>query len=264
MLFIGSVMMGAIVFMAVFANLFPGDPMTMVPTKRLAPAGGEYPLGTDALGRDVLARTVHGARVSLMVGLLTAFLAIAVGLVIGLISGYFRRLDGIIMRVMDSLMAIPTILLAISLVAITQASVSTVIIAIAVPEVPRVVRLVRSIVLGVRDLPYVEAAVACGSGHVKTIVRHILPSTVGPLIVQGAYVCANSILLESALSFLGAGSPPDIPSWGNMIASSRLYLSIAPWTIFAPGICLALTILSVNLVGDGLRDRLDPQLSRRM
>jgi peptide/nickel transport system permease protein len=260
----GAVILFAFAALAVAAPWLPGDPLTMVPSRRLLPPGAGFPFGTDSLGRDVLARTIHGARVSLLVGFLVAACSIALGLAIGLIAGAVRKADGPVMRLMDALMAIPAILLAIALVSLTRASVATVVIAITVPEVPRVVRLVRSVVLSVRDLPYVEAAIAGGARLPKIILRHILPSTVPPLIVQATYICASAILVEATLSFLGAGSPPDIPSWGNMIASSRLYLERAPWTIFCPGIALALVVLAVNLVGDGLRDRLDPRLARRM
>ena len=221
-------------------------------------------MGTDSLGRDIFARTVHGARISLLVGLTVAIISVFSGLVIGLLAGYFNRVDAVVMRVMDGVMAIPAILLAIALVALLGASVKVVIIAIAIPEIPRVTRLVRSVVLSVRDLPYVEAARSNGTRVAKLLRRHILPSTAAPLIVQGTFICASAILTEAGLSFLGAGTPPEIPTWGNMIASSRLYLQIAPWTIFAPGICLALVVLAVNLLGDGLRDRLDPRISRRM
>lgn len=261
---LGVVLLAVILLSALFAPWLVGDPITMAPSQRLAAPDVRYPLGTDAFGRDVMARTFFGARVSLLVGVSVATMAIIVGLALGLTAGYIRFVEAPIMRVMDGLMAIPTMLLAISLISLTRASVSTVIIAVAVPEVPRVVRLVRSIVLTVREQPYVEAALSGGASTLKIILRHILPSTVGPLIVQASYVCASAILIEAALSFLGAGSPPEIPSWGNMIASSRLYLGRAPWTIFAPGIALALTVLAVNLVGDGLRDRLDPRLARRM
>jgi peptide/nickel transport system permease protein len=212
----------------------------------------------------VFARTVHGARVSLFVGISVAAMSISCGLFVGLMSGYFRKVDAVVMRLMDGLMAIPAILLAIALVALTRASVATVIVAITIPEIPRVVRLVRAVVLSVREAPYVEAAVAGGTPVWKIIARHILPNTIAPLIVQATYICASAILIEAALSFLGAGTPPEIPTWGNMIAQSRLFLSRAPWTIFAPGIALALVVLAVNLLGDGLRDRLDPRLARRM
>ena len=181
-----------------------------------------------------------------------------------MLAGYFRTADAIVMRIMDGLMAIPAILLAIAMVSLSRASLLVVIIAITIPEIPRVVRLVRSVVLSVREQPFVEAAIAGGAPTWKILLRHIMPSTFPPLIVQATYVCASAILIEASLSFLGAGTPPEIPTWGNMVSSSRLFLSRAPWTIFAPGLALALVVLAVNLVGDGLRDRLDPRLARRM
>jgi len=193
-----------------------------------------------------------------------AAVAILFGVLVGLASGFYRRLDGIVMRVMDGLMAIPPILLAIALVALTKASVEIVIVAIAIPEIPRVVRLVRSVVLTVREQPYVDAAIASGTRTAKILFRHILPNTIAPLIVQATYVIASAVITEAALSFLGAGVPPEIPTWGNMIAEARLFLQIAPWPIFFPGLCLAILVLAVNLLGDGLRDRLDPRIARRM
>ncbi len=263
-LVVGAVILAAFVALALAAPWLPGDPLTMTPARRLSPPGNGFLLGTDALGRDVLARTIHGARVSLLVGFLVATFSVTIGLAIGLIAGSIRRADAPLMRLMDALMAIPAILLAIALVSLTRASVTTVVIAITIPEVPRVVRLVRSVVLGVREQPFVEAAIAGGARLPRIILRHILPSTIPPLIVQATYICASAILVEATLSFLGAGSPPEIPSWGNMIASSRLYLARAPWTIFSPGLALALVVLAVNLVGDGLRDHLDPRLARRL
>ena len=260
----GGVLLALVALVALAAPLVPGDPLTMKPAERLRPPSAANWLGTDNLGRDVFSRTVHGARVSLFVGLSVATFSVALGLLIGLLSGYFRRVDAVVMRLMDGLMAIPAILLAIALVALTRASVLTVIVAITIPEVPRVVRLVRSVVLSVREAPYVEAAIAGGTPVWKILLRHILPSTVSPLIVQATYICASAILIEAALSFLGAGTPPEIPTWGNMIAQSRLFLSRAPWTIFSPGVALAVVVLAVNLLGDGLRDRLDPRLARRM
>jgi peptide/nickel transport system permease protein len=260
----GGAMLALIALVALAAPLIPGDPITMRPAERLRPPSASNWLGTDNLGRDVFSRTVHGARVSLFVGLSVAVFSVALGLLVGLLAGYFRRVDAVVMRLMDGLMAIPAILLAIALVALTRASVMTVIVAITIPEVPRVVRLVRSVVLSVREAPYVEAAIAGGTPVWKILVRHILPSTVPPLIVQATYICASAILIEAALSFLGAGTPPEIPTWGNMIAQSRLFLSRAPWTIFSPGVALAVVVLAVNLLGDGLRDRLDPRLARRM
>jgi peptide/nickel transport system permease protein len=260
----GATILGLISLLAITAPLFAGDAITMQPALRLRPPSEINLLGTDHLGRDVFSRTIYGARVSLFVGISVAAMSISCGLFIGLMSGYFRRVDAVVMRLMDGLMAIPAILLAIALVALTRASVATVIVAITIPEVPRVVRLVRAVVLSVREAPYVEAAVAGGTPTWKILTRHILPNTVAPLIVQATYICASAILIEAALSFLGAGTPPEIPTWGNMIAQSRLFLSRAPWTIFAPGIALALVVLAVNLLGDGLRDRLDPRLARRM
>lgn len=260
----GALILIVMALLALLAPLIAGDPLRMQPAQRLRPPSAVNWLGTDSLGRDVFARTVYGARVSLLVGLTVAFLSVGIGLMIGLLAGFFRTADTIVMRFMDGLMAIPAILLAIALVSLTRASVTTVIVAIMIPEIPRVVRLVRSVVLSVREAPYVEAAVAGGAPTWKILLRHIMPSTFPPLIVQATYICASAILIEASLSFLGAGTPPDIPTWGNMVASSRLFLSRAPWTIFAPGLALALVVLAVNLVGDGLRDRLDPRLARRM
>jgi peptide/nickel transport system permease protein len=261
---LGAAILVFMAMAAILAPLFAGDALTMQPANRLKPPSAENWFGTDNLGRDVFARTVYGARISLLVGLSVAAVSVVLGLAIGLAAGNSRRLDGLIMRVMDGIMAIPSILLAIALVSLSRASVGIVIAAIVIPEVPRVVRLVRSVVLSVREQPFVEAAISGGSRRIKILIRHILPSTVAPLIVQATYICASAILVESGLSFLGAGTPPEIPTWGNMIASSRLYLARAPWTIFFPGICLAIVVLAVNLLGDGLRDRLDPRLARRM
>jgi peptide/nickel transport system permease protein len=261
---IGALLLLFMAIVALMAPLIAGDPQFMVPANRLRPPSAEHWFGTDPLGRDVFARAVYGARISLVVGLSVAMVSVSIGLFIGLAAGYFRRLDNVLMRVMDGLMAIPAILLAIALVSLNRASVGIVIVAIAIPEIPRVVRLVRSVVLTTREQPYVEAAIGGGSRSGKIILRHILPSTVAPLIVQATYITASAILVEAGLSFLGAGVPPEIATWGNMIASSRLLLARAPWTIFFPGACLAIVILAVNLLGDGLRDRLDPRLARRM
>jgi peptide/nickel transport system permease protein len=261
-LVIGGTVIAVMVLMAVAAPLFAGDPLAMNPMNRLRPPSAQHWFGTDTLGRDVFARTVFGARISLFVGLSVAVGAVGGGLVIGLLCGFYRRTEAVVMRLMDGLMAIPAILLAIALVSLWQGGVPVVILAILIPELPRDVRLVRSIVLGVRERPYVEAAIAGGARTSKILRRHILPSTIAPLTVQGTYVCASAILVEAGLSFLGAGIPPSIPTWGNMIAGSELYLALAPWTIFCPGIALAVLVLAVNLLGDGLRDWLDPRLAR--
>jgi peptide/nickel transport system permease protein len=221
-------------------------------------------MGTDTLGRDLYSRVIHGARVSLIIGLTVAVLSITVGLVIGLVSGYIRWLDALVMRVMDGLMAIPAILLAIALVSLWGGGLLTVIIAIAIPEMPRVVRLVRSIVLSIREEPYVEAAVALGTPAGKIMFGHILPNTVAPLLVQGTYICAFAVLLEAILSFLGVGLPPDIPTWGNIMAEGRVQFVAYPHNVFFPGIFLAATVLAVNILGDGLRDTLDPKLAKRV
>ena len=221
-------------------------------------------MGTDSLGRDVYSRVLYGTRVSLAIGISVALCAIAIGVVIGLVSGYVRWADGIIMRIMDGLMAIPGILLAIALVSIWRAGLITVIFAIVVPDVPRVVRLVRSIVLTVREEPYVEGAISVGTPTWTLMFRHILPNTVAPLIVQGTFIAAAAILAEAALSFLGIGIPPEIPSWGNIMAEGRTLFRVFPHNILYPGIFLAITVLAINIVGDGLRDTLDPKMSKKV
>jgi peptide/nickel transport system permease protein len=223
-----------------------------------------YRMGTDSLGRDIYSRVIYGARVSLIIGAAVSIVSIALGLLIGLATGYIRWLDAIVMRLMDGLMAIPAILLAIALVSLFRAGLMSVIVAIIVPEIPRVVRLVRSIVLSVREEPYVEAAICAGTPTHLLLFRHVLPNTIPALIVQGTFICANAILIEAILSFLGIGIPPETPTWGNIMAEGRGLFRIYPHNIFFPGICLAFTVLAVNVLGDGLRDRLDPKLARRV
>jgi peptide/nickel transport system permease protein len=232
------------------------DPSSLRPITRLREPGGEFWFGTDQYGRDVYSRTLYGGRISLMVGVIVGVASLAFGILIGLVTGYYRRLDRIVMRVMDGLMAIPAILLALALMALLKASVRNVIIALVIPEIPRVVRVVRASVLSLREQTMVEAARALGAEAPRILRVYILPALVAPLIVQGTYVCASAMLFEAYLSFLGAGTPPNIPSWGNIMAEGRAYVQRAFWIILFPGAFLAATVLAVNLVGDGLRDLL--------
>jgi peptide/nickel transport system permease protein len=262
---IASLILLAIVLIAVAAPIVATtDPILIHPMERLRPGSLQHWFGTDALGRDVYARVVYGARTSLIVGTFAAAASIAFGLAIGIIAGYFRMADLIIMRVMDGVMAIPSIVLAVALVAISGASLTTVLVAIAVPEIPRVVRLVRGVILNLRGEPYVEAAISLGTPAPLLLIRHMIPNTMAPLIVQSSFVLASAILTEAALSFLGVGLPPEIPSWGNIMSEGRKYFQLYPGLIFIPGAFLAVTVLSVNLIGDALRDALDPKMAKRL
>ncbi|HIN16733.1 MAG TPA: ABC transporter permease [Gammaproteobacteria bacterium] len=261
---IGALLLLMMLIIALLASHLTPDPMKLNPIKRLRVPGEGMLFGTDMYGRDVFARTLHGSRISLLVGLSAAAVSTLFGLTIGLMAGYNRLFDTIVMRFMDGIMAIPSILLAIALVSLTGASVGIVIVAISIPEIPRVVRLVRSVVLTIREQPYVEAAISVGARLPRILLRHILPNTLAPLIVQATYVCASAMITEAILSFLGAGTPPDIPSWGNVISEGRQYFQRAPWIIFFPGVFLTITVLAVNILGDGLRDGLDPRIARQM
>jgi len=261
----GTVLLLLIVIASIAAPwLGTVDPISINPSHRLRDPSAEHWFGTDRFGRDLYSRVMYGGRVSLLVGLSVAALATLIGLAIGLVSGYLRAVDAVVMRVMDGMMAIPAIMLAIALIALSKASIAIVIVAVALPEVPRVVRLVRSIVLTLREQPYIEAATAIGTSVPRILLRHLLPNALPPLVVQATYICASAVLIEAALSFLGAGTPPEIPSWGNIMAEARAYFQLKPWMVLIPGVFLAVTVLSINLVGDGLRDMLDPRLARRM
>ena len=240
------------------------DPQDIDPLTRMQSASAEHYFGTDALGRDVFSRAVWGGRVSMIVGLSVALLATLGGVLLGLVAGFVRWAEGPVMRVMDGLMAIPGILLAIALMAVTRASLSTVIVAITVPEIPRVVRLVRSLSLTLREQLYVEAAHAVGTRLPVILWRHVLPNMVAPLIVQATFVAASAVLIEASLSFLGVGVPAQTPSWGNMMAEGRNFVAVAFHIILYPGLLLAATVLAINMVGDGLRDVLDPRLARQL
>ena len=239
------------------------NPVDMNPIERLKSPGAGHWFGTDMYGRDSYSRVIYGTRISLVVGLVEALVTSVAGLAIGLVSGFVRRLDNVIMRAMDGIMALPDLLLAIAFVALTKASVRNVIIALVIPQIPRVVRLVRSIVLSLREQPFIEAAQAMGARLPRMLLRHLLPNTLAALIVQGTYVMASAVLFEAGLSFLGAGTPPEIPSWGNIMAEARSYVRVAFWLLLFPGLFLATTVLAINMVGDGMRDLLDPRLARR-
>lgn len=265
MLVLGLAMLLAMLLAALLAPwLSPHDPTEMNVVQRLKPASATYLFGTDALGRDIFSRTLYGARVSLLVGFCVALLSVAVGIVIGTVAGFSRWADAVVMRIMDGMMAIPGILLAVALMTLMQASIQTVVIAIALPEIPRVVRLVRSLVLTIREQPYIQAAEAMGTRLPVILARHVVPNLLTPLIVQASFICASAMIFEAYLSFLGAGTPPEVPSWGNIMADGRSVVQLAFGVILYPGLFLGLTVLAVNLVGDGLRDLLDPRIAKKL
>lgn len=259
---------GLLVLMTLIALLAPWiasqDPGQMTPSLRGRPPSAEHWFGTDMLGRDLFARVMYGTRVSLAVGFSAALIATVVGVLIGVVSGYVRWADAVIMRMTDGLMSIPPILLAIALTAISQPSITNVIIAISIAEMPRMSRLVRGVVLSLREQAYVQSAIACGTRTPQIILRHILPNTLAPITVQATYICAAAMITEAILSFIGAGAPPSIPSWGNIISEGRAVWQLRPWLVFVPAVFLSLTVLAVNLLGDGMRDALDPRLAKRV
>ncbi len=262
---VGGALILLLLLMAVFAPwLGTVDPTALSPIHRTRSPSEQFWFGTDLLGRDVYSRVIYGARVSLIVGFSVAALSTVIGVIIGLAAGFVRWVDAIVMRIMDGFMSIPTILLAIALIALTRASLQNVIIAITIAEVPRVVRLVRGLVLSLREQPYVEAAVAAGAGRVRIVARHIFPNTLAALMVQATYICGVAILAEASLSFIGAGVPPSVPSWGNIMAEGRALWQIKPHLIAFPAIFLSITILAINMLGDGLRDAVDPRMAKRI
>lgn len=261
----GIIIVGLMAMVAFAAPLLcPKDPLDIDTYRRLLPLSLQDWLGTDQLGRDVYARTIYGSRVSMLVGLYVSVATTTVGTVIGLITGYYRLVDMIVMRIVDGVMSIPGLLLAIALMALFGASIKNVVIALTITSTPPTVRLIRAQVLSLRDHAFVEAARAIGAGPTRILSKHIFPQTIAPLIVQATYICATAILVEAALSFLGAGSPPSVPSWGNMMAEGRMYLRTAAWIVLYPGLFLTFTVIGINLAGDGLRDILDPKLKHRI
>jgi peptide/nickel transport system permease protein len=262
---IGGALLLCLVLIGILAPyLGTVDPTAIAPAKRTRAPSADFWFGTDGLGRDIYSRVLYGTRVSLTVGLSVAALASFAGLAIGLVSGFVRWADSVLMRFMDGLMSIPPILLAIALMALTRGSVGNVILAIFIAEIPRVARLVRSVVLSLREQPYVDAAVASGTRTPMIILRHILPNTLAPMLIQATYICASAMITEAILSFIGAGTPPTIPSWGNIMAEGRALWQVKPFIVFFPAAFLSVTVLAVNLLGDGLRDALDPRMAKTL
>lgn len=248
---------------AACAPFFAGDPLAINPAQRLKPPSSAAIWGTDHLGRDIFARAMYGTRVSLTVGLAVAVLSVVPGVAIGVFAAMTRFGGSVVMRLIDAMMAIPAVLLAIALAALLQPGLLTVIIAITIPEIPRMVRLVRSVVLSVRAQPYIDAAIASGTRGLPLVIAHILPNTVAPVIVQATYTAASAIIASAILSFLGVGTPTDVPSWGGMMADARKYFQLYPMLMFYPGVLLSLLVLVTNVLGDRLSDALDPRKARR-
>lgn len=257
----GGIILLLTVIMAVFAPLLaPFDPNKLNSLIRLTGPSSEHLLGADRFGRDVLSQIIYGSRVSLAVGFSAAIVATVLGAVTGIAAGFYRKLDNYIMRFMDGLMAFPSILLALALVAVLGPRLSNIIISLGIVYTPRIARICRGVVLVVRELGYVEAAVAAGAMNYRIMKKHILPNCFQPVLVQATFIFAYAVLAEAALSFLGVGVPPDIPSWGAILSEGRNYMQIAPWLTIFPGIVIMLVVMSLNLLGDGLRDLIDPHL----
>ena len=248
--------------LALLAPALIGNPSGINPMARLQAPSLANLFGTDQFGRSVAARTLHGTRISLLVGASVTVAALLIGVTLGLLSGFVARVDAVLMRIMDAIMSIPTILLAIALMALFGAGVFNAIIAIIIPEVPRMARVVRGVTLSIRERPYIEAAITNGARPLRLLFRHVMPMTAGPMLVQATYVFSAAVITEAILSFLGAGAPPDVPSWGNIISEGRTLFQIAPWVVIAPGVCLSILVLTVNSLGDAIRDQLDPKLRR--
>ncbi len=262
---VGGGLLAALILLSVAAPwLSPFSPSALDVAHRLKPPNDAHWFGTDNYGRDILSRTLYGGRVSLFVGIAVALLSTVIGIFFGLLAGMYRWVDAVVMRLMDGLMAIPAILLAVAMMALARPGLVTVIVAITVPEVPRIVRLVRSVVLVIREQPYVQAATAIGTRTPRLLLRHILPNALTPIMVQATYVGASAVLLEAYLGFLGVGIPPETPSWGNILSDGRSYVQLAFWIIFFPGMFLGVMVMAINILGDGLRDLLDPRLARRL
>ncbi len=262
---IGGTLLCILVTLSVLAPwIAPYDPIKLNVAQRLRPPSGAHWFGTDAYGRDVLTRTLWGGQISLLIAISVACLSTVTGTLVGLVAGYFRAMDTVVMRIMDGLMAIPGILLAVAMLSLTRASVQTVIVAITIPEIPRVVRLVRAVVLSIREQTFVQGAVASGTRTWAILLRHILPNAMTPIIVQATYIAASAVLIEAYLGFLGVGTPPEVPSWGNIIAEGRNFIMLAIWSVLFPGLFLGTMVLSINILGDGVRDMLDPRIAKRL
>jgi peptide/nickel transport system permease protein len=262
--FAGTLLL-VLVLLSVFAPwIAPYDALKLDVAHRLRPPGAEHWFGTDAYGRDVLSRTLWGGRISLLIAVAVAFFSTVTGTAIGLVAGYFRAMDAVVMRIMDGLMAIPGILLAVAMLSLAKASVQIVIVAIMIPEIPRVVRLVRAVVLSLREQTFIQGAIAAGTRTPAILFRHILPNALTPISVQATYIAASAVLIEAYLGFLGVGTPPEIPSWGNIIAEGRNFIMLAIWVVLFPGVFLGTMVLAINVLGDGVRDLLDPRIARRL
>lgn len=257
----GSCLLIVVMVGGVFASVLTShDPLAMTVTDRLQPPSLQHPMGTDNYGRDIFSRVLYGARLSMEVGLAVMLFTVAVGVVFGLLSGYFARLDNAIMRVMDAMMAFPAILFAIAIMAVLGPKTVNVVIALGVVYAPRTVRIVRASVLAVKELDFIEAIRAQAASHMRILARHVLPNCMSPLVVQATFNFAYAVLAEASLSFVGAGAPPPTPSWGNILSEGRIYMQNAPWITIFPGVAIAVTVLGLNLAGDGLRDVLDPRM----